>query len=400
MIICLRAFYSFFQCLAARLNTMVIREHCGGNMMQDPVIVPGQALCITFVDESECNVDCGDIDIHSSSDDKILNVNSWSGYSCSAGSKQHKSRSCKPMRAALAQSHLLLAFVFCFIRTARAGELETMGQVLPSACTEWFDQNDCLNKNEWGEEWEELNSRCCSAFTGTVLHCQKMYSDHPPHNQFNALACLPNQNVPPGQTGMLQTDASGNATFVKVPCSSTAAFEDKERLSSDIAFPYCTKIRSTCAGVGLVKLCSGGPSADDLCTCVAGYKPDAEHCFAGFTNNDACVCEVMACDHGLCAVRTPAASQQGLCTDRFTVQFNYTACPKTSSSIPSSVASLTHSSSTVSLADVTTPPKKLDDNTTPLAGIPVSKAPDGMGIGYKVSLGLCISVYLMVLLSF
>lgn len=357
--------------------------------MQNLVIVPGQALCITSVDESECSVDYGDIDIHSSSVDIG-----------SAGSKQHKSRSRKPMGAAWAKSYLPLASVFCFICTARAGELETMGQVLPSACTEWFGRKDCPNKNEWRGEWEELNSLCCSAFTRTALHCQKMYSDHPPYNQSNGLACLPNQIVPPGQTGIIKTDASGNATFVKKPCNATAEYEDKERLSSDIAFPYCTKKRSTCTGVGIVKLCSGGPSADDLCTCAAGYKPDAEDCFAGFTDDSACICEVMACDHGLCAVRTPAASQQGLCTDNFTVQFSCTACPKTSSSIPSSVTSLTHSSSTVSFADVTTPPKKLDDNTTPSAGIPLSKASDGMGIGNKVSFCLCISVYLILQLLF
>ena len=138
-------------------------------------------------------------------------------------------------------SLLILLPVVC---PASASELKTTKQALPQACTDWFtmDLKDCPLKDVWPKEWDELNAKCCPGFPGTVLHCQRRSFDN--GDLYNIPACLPELNVPAGQAGMLETDSDGNPTFVLRPCDSSY-FEDTDRMSSGVTFPYCTQTKDT-----------------------------------------------------------------------------------------------------------------------------------------------------------
>lgn len=310
---------------------------------------------------------------------------------CSASGEQRRKRggslSGSPLKATLGLPALakfcvpFLLFCCCFCG-ASAGVLNKTNQELPSACYDWIIENDCASK-DFLKEWEELNSRCCSAFPGTVLHCQKGYLTPAERGQYNFPACLPDENVPAGQTCRLDTDHTEKPELKKLSCNSSAEFEDADRNSSGVTYPYCTKPRSRCNRVGQVKLCNGGPSADDLCTCRVGYLPSPRNRL-WFTGQDASVCEPMACPIGLCPGRTPAQEEPVMCKDLkldgSAVHFSCTACPSTAPNV-------TDNSGTVAVE--TTPPSTS-------GGTPQIKAVDDMAVGSKVLLGLCFIIYIII----
>ena len=303
-------------------------------------------------------------------------------------------------RAALVFSSFLL--LCCFIYGASGRELILTEQVLPEACLEWFTVNhqDCPVKVESGKEWEHLNSTCCSAFPGTVLHCQRGYFTPAEMGQYNFPACLADEKVPAGHAIKLEMNKTGMPRLIQAPCSSSK-FVNKARKSSDVTFPYCTETRSSCSGEGQEKFCLGSPTSDDRCTCSAGYRPPAGYCLPSFTNNDPCVCVVMNCPPGQCAARTPAQLKPGTtCFDlkrnRSAVQFTCTPCPTSPASLAPPVSSSTDIKGTGSVD--TAPPtaiEKLENNTTPV-GTPVKPVVE-MGAGYRFLFFLFIGVQVMLL---
>ena len=260
-------------------------------------------------------------------------------YSACGGAQRRKEggssgRNCR--RATLRFFPCLL--LCCCIYGASGSELIQTEQVLPEACLKWFtvDLQDCPVKVDSEREWADLNSTCCSAFSGTVLHCQRGYFTPAELGQYNFPACLADEKVPAGHAIKLETDQTGMPRLIQVPCSSSK-FVNKARKSSDVTFPYCTETRSSCSGPGQEKFCLGSPTSDDRCTCRAGYRPHADCCLPSFTNNGPCVCKVMNCPPGQCAARTPAQLEPGTCSDLklngSAVQFTCTPCPTSPASL-------------------------------------------------------------------
>ena len=287
--------------------------------------------------------------------------------------------------------------LFCFIYGVSGSKLKCMKQILPEACLELFtvDLMDCPVKVESEKEWADLNSTCCSAFPGTVLHCQRGYFTSAELGQYNFPACLVDEKVPAGHAIKLETDPSGMPRLVQVQCSSSK-FANKARKSSDVTFPYCTEPRSSCSGEGQKKFCLGSPTSDDRCTCRAGYRPHADHCLHSFTDNVLCVCV------RLCSAHTPAQLKPGTCSDLklngSAVQFTCTPCPTSPASLAPPVSSSTDIKGTGSVD--TAPPtaiEKLENSTTPVRSLvkPVVE----MGEGYSVLFFLCIGICGMLLIA-
>ena len=315
-------------------------------------------------------------------------------YSACGGAQRRKGggssgRNCR--RATLRLFPCLL--LCCCIYGASGSELIQTEQVLPEACLKWFtvDLQDCPVKVDSEREWADLNSTCCSAFPGTVLHCQRGYFTPAELGQYNFPACLADEKVPAGHAIKLEKDPSGMPRLIQVPCSSSK-FANKARKSSDFTLPYCTETRSSCSGPGQEKFCLGSPTSDDRCTCRAGYRPHADHCLPSFTDNGPCVCKVMFCPPGQCAARTPAQLEPGTCSDLklngSAVQFTCTPCPTS----PASLAPPDSSST-----DIKGTGEKPENSTTPVRTL--VKPVDEMGAGYKVLFFLCIGICVMLLIA-
>ena len=334
------------------------------------------------------------------------------GSWCSACSEQRGSSSArvgKPIRFTTLRVPALALLLFCCFSQASPSELHTTTQALPQACTDWFtmDLKDCPEKDVWPKEWDKLNTMCCPDFPGTVLHCQRRSFEN--GDPYNFPACLPEQTVPAGQAGMLETDSDGNPKFVTRPCI-FSYFEDTDRMSSGVAFPYCTQPKSECSGDGQELLCHGGPTGDDSCSCAAGYQPRADRCLgAGFSYDDGCECVPMSCPPSQCAVRTPSHLEPAPCADRKqAVHFVCLACPSTPvTTLSASVfdTSLTTPDGTESKRsgseerskDATPPPasiEKSEDSAAPSAG-----TEEAMGTGYKVLYGFFIGFQVVCLIA-
>ena len=324
-------------------------------------------------------------------------------YSARGGAQRRKRGGSSGRNCPTATLLFFYCLLLCCVHRASGSKLRQTKQVLPEACLEWFtvDRQDCPVKVESGKEWADLNSICCSAFPGTVLHCQRGYFTPAKLGQYSFPACLADEKVPAGHAVKLEVDSAGMPRLIQVPCSSNK-FENKARKSSDVTFQYCTETRSSCSGEGQEKLCLGNPTSDDRCTCRAGYRSHADHCLPSFTDNDPCMCKVMSCPPGQCAARTPAQLEPGTCSDLklngSTVQFICTPCPTSPASVAPPVTSSTDIKGTGSVDTAPpTPFEKPENSTTPVGTLvkPVAE----MGAGYKLLFFLFIGFQVMVVIA-
>ena len=189
----------------------------------------------------------------------------------------------------------MVAFTFleCMGRCQVGGsELIRTDQPLPPECLERIRKWDCPFKDTFKSEWGELNALCCSGFPTDVLHCQRghLFPGGNGSYSYDFPACLHEQIVLAGYAGRLD-NSTGSPRFLHEPCK-PSWYEDKDRKSSEVLYPYCTKRKSICSGEGQVYLTRGDTSHNALCTCRRGYKPDSDACLAGFDNDSHCGCKV------------------------------------------------------------------------------------------------------------
>ena len=205
----------------------------------------------------------------------------------------------RPMRRH--RHHLIavvtLMFLMCMGRCQVDGsKLIRTDQPLPPECLERIRKWDCPLKDtsdSTGEsEWGKLNALCCSGFPNTSLHCQRGHLVPGDNGSYSHdfPACLQEQIVLAGNAGRLDNSAGG-PRFLQEPCE-PSLYDDTDRNSSEVLYPYCTKRISSCSGEGQVYLTRGNTSHNALCTCGSGYKPDSDACRAGFDDDSHCGCEV------------------------------------------------------------------------------------------------------------
>ena len=186
-----------------------------------------------------------------------------------------------------------LMFLECMGRCQVGGsELIRTDQPLPPECLQWIRKWDCPLKDTFKSEWGDLNALCCSGFPTDVLHCQQghLFPGDNGSYSHDFPACLHEQIVLAGYAGRLD-NSTGSPRFLTELCE-PSWYEDKDRNSSEVLYPYCTKRKSICSGEGQVYLTRGDTSHNALCTCGSGYKPDSDTCLAGFDDDSHCGCEV------------------------------------------------------------------------------------------------------------
>ena len=205
----------------------------------------------------------------------------------------------RPMR--LYRHHFITVVSFTFLECmgrcqVGGSELIRTDQPLPPKCLQWIRKWDCPLKDTSDStaesEWGKLNNLCCSGFPNTSLHCQRGHLVPGDNGSYghDFPACLQEQIVLAGNAGRLD-NSTGSPRFLTEPCK-PSLYEDKDRRSSEVLYPYCTKRKSSCSGEGQVYLTRGNTSHNALCTCGSGYKPDSDACLEGFDDDSHCGCEV------------------------------------------------------------------------------------------------------------
>ena len=174
---------------------------------------------------------------------------------------------------------------------------------------------------------------CCGHIPGTVLHCQS--NGGPP-----SISCLKNTTVAKG-TYIEIVNKDGLPVKVTHPCDDDS-YEPNDRGSSSVTHPYCTNPKTKCQGEGQQLLCSGGPTQDNQCRCMPGWRSD---CSRGFTGDDLCSCNRLPCPSG---------------TDRnITYQKGREpTCPAEAEAIP-----LNYTCVTIKTAEVSTPANYTDTSS-------------------------------------
>ena len=110
---------------------------------------------------------------------------------------------------------------------------------------------------------------------------------------FSALSCLKNTTVAKG-TYIEIVNKDGLPVKVTHPCDDDS-YEPDDRGSSSVTHPYCIKQKTKCSKPGQQLLCRGGPTRDNQCQCMPGWRSD---CSRGFTGDDLCSCNRLPCPSG------------------------------------------------------------------------------------------------------
>jgi hypothetical protein len=161
-------------------------------------------------------------------------------------------------------------------------------QTLPNECISLLTQLDFPSRNDLvnPEDWGKLNSVCCAAFPSTALHMQR--KTLPDGSEIPFPACLQEVEVP--EAFELFVNSSNQPQGNLISCKA-GWYNGHPSTSTYAVVPDCTSRKSNCNDAGQELFCKGGPSANDLCTCSAGFEPKGPDCSSlGFDSNGLCSC--------------------------------------------------------------------------------------------------------------
>ena len=166
---------------------------------------------------------------------------------------------------------------------AQGQQIKFEKQPLPDNCETHIQDTSCPVA---GWSYNEISEMCCGHIPGTVLHCQSAGS-------LLSIGCQKNTTVAKG-TYIEIVNKDGLPVKVTHPCDDDS-YEPDDRGSSSVTHPYCTNPKTKCQGEGQQLLCSGGPTRDNQCQCMPGWRSD---CSRGFTGDDLCSCNRLPCPSG------------------------------------------------------------------------------------------------------
>ena len=231
----------------------------------------------------------------------------------------------------------LVIFLSCLsVSPSRATVMIKSKQTLPRDCYKWMDDhhNDCpsIKHLDFNEMYKDLNRTCCQSdlYQGKDLHCQMDYYLN--GTQFSKLACMHSVVVPAGYSGKIMSYDTENPYFDTYKSEGSL---EHARPSWKETYPYGTVEKYSCDGIGEELLCEGNAGEKNQCICRRGFQPNAESCYAGFTNDASCFCEEKTCPQEFQPVRS--FLQRGLlvsnvsCEEEFVVNFTCEPLPSTAS---------------------------------------------------------------------
>ena len=191
---------------------------------------------------------------------------------------------------------------------------------------------------------------CCGHIPGTVLHCQS-------NGSLLSISCLKNTMVAKG-TYIEIVNKDGLPVKVTHHCDDDS-YEPNDRGSSSVTHPYCTNPKTKCQWEGQQLLCRGGPTRDNQCQCMPGWRSD---CSRGFAGDDLCSCNRLPCPSGTERNITYQKGREPTCPAE-AIPLNYTCVTIKTAEVSTEAIPLNNTCVTIKTAEISTPANYTDTSS-------------------------------------